>query len=64
MFFMLVYRLNTIKRWNLGRRLGVSFGVGVVAYGVFALVSYSLSDYGVYDKIGTMLILLLLTYSE
>ena len=57
MFFMLVYRLNTIKRWNLGRRLGVSFGVGVVAYGVFALVSYSLSDYGVYDKIGTMLIL-------
>lgn len=57
MFFMLVYRLNTIKRWNLGRRLGVSFGVGVVAYGVFALISYSLSDYGVYDKIGTMLIL-------
>lgn len=57
MFFMLVYRLNTIKRWNLGRRLGVSFGVGVVAYGVFALISYSLSDYGIFDKIGTMLIL-------
>ena len=60
MFFMLVYRLNTIKRWNLGRRLGVSFGVGVVAYGVFALISYSLSDYGIFDKIGTMLILKLL----
>ena len=57
MFFMLVYRLNTIKRWNLGRRLGVSFGVGVVAYGVFVLISYSLSDYGIFDKIGTMLIL-------
>lgn len=57
MFFMLVYRLNTIKRWNLGRRLGVSFGVGIVAYGVFALISYSLSDYGIFDKIGTMLIL-------
>lgn len=56
-FFMLVYRLNTIQKWNLGRRLAVSFGVGVVAYGVFALISYSLSDYGIFDKIGTMLIL-------
>ena len=57
LFFMLVYRLNTIKKWNLGKRLGGSFGLSVVAYGVFALISYSLSDYGIFDRIGTMLIL-------
>ena len=57
MFFMLVYRLNTVEKWSLGKRLTVSFGVGVVAYALFALISYSLSDYGVYDRIGTMLIL-------
>ena len=57
MFFMLAYRLNTIEEWSLGRRLTVSFGVAVVAYCLFALTSYSLSDYGVYDRIGTMLIL-------
>lgn len=57
LFFMLVYRLSTIKKWNLGKRLGVSFGLSVVAYGVFALISYSLSDYGIFDRIGTMLIL-------
>ena len=56
-FFMLVYRLNTVEQWSLGRRLAVSYGVAVVAYGLFALISYSLSDYGVYDRIGTMLIL-------
>ena len=57
LFFVLAYRLNTVERWSLGRRLAVSFGVSVVAYGVFALISHSLSEYGVYDKIGTMLTL-------
>ena len=57
MFFMLVYRLNTIKKWNVGRRLAVSFGLSVVAYALFAFISHSLSEYGVYDKIGTTLIL-------
>lgn len=57
MFFMLVYRLNTVEKWSLAKRLTVSFGVSVVAYGLIALISYSLSDYGVYDRIGTMLIL-------
>ena len=57
LFFMLAYRLNTIEEWSLGRRLAVSFGVAVVAYALFALISYSLSEYGVYDRIGTMLIL-------
>jgi len=57
LFFMLAYRLNTIEKWSLGRRLAVSFGVAVVAYALFALISYSLSEYGVYDRIGTMLIL-------
>lgn len=57
MSFMLAYRLNTIEKWSLGRRLAVSFCVAVVAYALFALISYSLSDYGVYDRIGTMLIL-------
>lgn len=57
MFCMLAYRLNAVEKWSLGRRLSVSFGVGVMAYGVFALISYSLSDYGVYDRIGTVLIL-------
>ena len=54
---MVVYGLNVIESWSLGKRLAVSFGVTVVAYGVFAFTSYSLSDYGVYDRIGTMLIL-------
>lgn len=56
-FFMLVYRLNTVEAWGMGKRLAVSFGVSIVAYSLFALVSYLLSDYGVYDRIGTMLIL-------
>ena len=57
MFFILIYRLNTVKAWSLGKRLACGFGASVVAYGLFALISYSLSDYGVYDRIGTMLIL-------
>ena len=54
---LLVYRLNIIKGWTMGRRLAVSIGVSAVAYGVFASISYALSEYGVYDKIGSMLIL-------
>lgn len=54
---MVVFLLNMVEAWSLGKRLVVSVGVSVVAYGVFALTSYSLSDYGVYDKISTMLIL-------
>ena len=57
MFFILIYHLNTIEEWSLGRRLAYGLGALVVAYGIFALTSYSLSDYGVYDKIDTMLIL-------
>ena len=56
-FFMLIYRLNAVERWSLGRRLAVSLSVAIAAYGLFALISYSLSDYGVYDRIGTVLIL-------
>lgn len=57
LFFLLIYRLNTVKAWSLGERLGYGLGASVVAYGLFALISNSLSDYGVYDRIGTMLIL-------
>jgi len=57
MLFMMVHRLNVIKEWNLGKRLVISLGVSVVVYGLFAFTSYSLSEYGVYDRIGTMLIL-------
>lgn len=35
----------------------MSICVSVVAYGLFAYISHSLSEYGVYDKIGSMLIL-------
>ena len=54
---ILIYRLNVVRGWSSGRRLAVSCGVAAVAYGVFASISYSLSEYGVYDKIGSMLIL-------
>lgn len=57
MLFMLVYRLNVVREWALGKRLTISLGVSVVFYGLFAFTSYSLSEYGVYDRIGTMLIL-------
>ena len=57
LFFMLVYRLNTVEAWSLGKRLGYGIGASVVAYGLFAFISYSLSDYGVYDKIGTVVAL-------
>lgn len=57
LFFILIYRLNTIKAWSLGKRLAYGLGASVVAYGLFALISDSLSDYGVYDRIGTTLIL-------
>ena len=57
LFFILIYRLNTVKAWSLGERLGYGLGASVVAYGLFALISNSLSDYGVYDRIGTTLIL-------
>jgi sensor histidine kinase YesM len=57
LFFILVYRLNTVEAWSLGKRLAYGFGASVVAYGLFALISNSLSDYGVYDRIGTVLIL-------
>ena len=54
---ILVYRLNVIRGWTMGRRLAVSIGVSAVAYGLFAYISHSLSEYGVYDKIGSQLIL-------
>ena len=57
MFFILIYHLNTVEEWSLGRRLAYGLVALVVAYGIFALTSYSLSDYGVYDRIDTMLIL-------
>ena len=57
LFFMLIYRLNTVEEWSIGKRLAYGIGALVVAYGVFASISYSLSDYGVYDKISTMLTL-------
>ena len=57
LFFILIYRLNTIKAWSLGKQLAYGLGASVVAYGLFALISDSLSDYGVYDRIGTTLIL-------
>ena len=57
MYFILIYHLNTVEEWSLGRRLAYGLVALVVAYGIFALTSYSLSDYGVYDRIDTMLIL-------
>ena len=57
LLFMLVYKLNVIKEWTLSKRLIISLCVSVVVYGLFAFTSYSLSEYGVYDRIGTMLIL-------
>ena len=57
LFFILIYRLNTVKAWSLGKRLVYGLGASVVTYGLFALISDSLSDYGVYDRIGTTLIL-------
>lgn len=57
MFFILIYRLNTVERWSLAKRWTYGLGASIVAYGVFAFISYSLSDYGVYDKIGSTLIL-------
>ena len=57
LFFILIYHLNTVKAWSLGKRLVYGLGVSVVAYGLFALISNSLSDYGVYDRISTTLIL-------
>lgn len=57
MFFILIYRLNTIKGRSRGERLAYGLGTSVAAYGLFAFISYSLSAYGVYDRIGTMLIL-------
>lgn len=57
LLFMLVYRLNVIKEWTLSKRLTISLGMSVVVYCLFAFTSYSLSEYGVYDRIGTMLIL-------
>ena len=56
-FIMLVYRLNLVRRWTYGRRLAISIGLSVLAYGLYALASFSLSEYGVYDKIGSVLIL-------
>ena len=55
--FMLVYRMNAVKEWSPGRRLACGLATAVVAYGIFAFTSYSLAEYGVYDRIGTMLIL-------
>lgn len=57
MLIMVVYRLNIIKGWTSKRRWAMSIGVSVVAYGLFAYTSHALSEYGVYDKLGSMLIL-------
>lgn len=57
LLFMLVYKLNVVKEWALSKRLTISLCVSVVVYVLFAFTSYSLSEYGVYDRIGTMLIL-------
>ena len=54
---ILVYRMNITKGWTSEQRLTMSICVSVVAYGLFAYISHSLSEYGVYDKIGSMLIL-------
>ena len=54
---IVVYRLNVVKGWTTGRRIAVSVGVSVVAYAVFAYTSHSLCEYGVRDKIGSVLIL-------
>lgn len=55
--FMVVFRLNVVKGWSTGRQVTLSIFVSAVAYGLFAYISHSLSEYGVYDKIGSTLIL-------
>ena len=57
LFFMLIFRLNTVAAWSLGKRLAYGLAVSVLAYALFAFISLSLSDYGVYDKVSTVLIL-------
>lgn len=54
---MVVYQLNVVRGWTTGKRLTVSIGVSAVAYGLFAYTSYALCEYGVRDKLGSVLIL-------
>lgn len=52
-----VYRLNVVKEWSTSKRLTISIALSAVAYGLFAFTSHMLSEYGVYDKLASVLIL-------
>lgn len=54
---MVVYRLNVIREWPTGRRITMSVVVSVLAYALFAFTSHALCEYGVHDKLGSVLIL-------
>lgn len=54
---MVIYQLNMVRRWATGQRVGISIAVSVVAYAIFAYTSFSLCQYGMRDKLGSVLIL-------
>lgn len=43
--------------WIVGRHVAMSIGVSAVAYGLFAFISLSLSEYGIYDRLASFTIL-------
>ncbi len=54
---MVVHRLNALKGRTTSQRIAVSISISVMAYALFAYTSHSLLEYGVRDKVGSVLIL-------